>query len=311
MNPDTPQPDAPREEGAPIPEEANEPAGEPAGFPFTPGGVASFAVTGWGRLLKWQFITALALGSALLLLAAQHWAPVIDRFVHQHFPEQTGLNAGRLIWPADGQLVTVGNSYFVLRVDPQHDSETGLTGDVQVELTREDWTLRWVFGEQAFEYAPGTVELDRATAVPWWGSRRPFILLAVGASGGLLLLLGALLFGGLAAWPMKAVASYLNRESALGPVWRTATAATLPGIVLLTMGLLCYAIGLPLMGLLAVLPLCLLLSGGYAFLAVFQLPKSEDTAADPFGEGAGEEEETDETAGRGDNPFAADEPEDG
>ena len=110
---------------------------------------------------------------------------------------------------------------------------------------------------------------------------------------------------------VKVVASYLNRESGLGPVWRTATAATLPSIVLLTMGLLCYAIGLPLMGLLAVLPLCLLLSGGYAFLAMFQLPKSEDTTADPFGEGAGEEEETDETAGRGDNPFAAEEPEDG
>ena len=176
-------------------------------------------------------------------------------------------------------------------MDPQYDSETGLTGDVQVELTPEDWTLRWVFGEQAFEYAPGPVELDRATAVPWWGSRRPFILLAVGAGGGLLLLLGGLLFGGLAAWPMKAVASYLNRESALGPVWRTATAATLPGIVLLTMGVLCYAIGLPLMGLLAVLPLCLLLGGGYAFLALFRLPEAEDTAGDPFAEEAGDDED--------------------
>jgi len=311
MDPDTPQPDEFREEGAPVLDEQPEPAAEPAGFPFTPGGVAGFAITGWGRLFKWQFITALALGGALLLLAAQHWAPVIDRFVHQHFPEQTGLKDGRLIWPPDGQLVTVGNSYFVLRVDPQLDSETGLTGDVQVELTREDWTLRWVFGEQAFEYAPGTVELDRATAVPWWGSRRPFILLAVGAGGGLLVLLGSLLLSGLAAWPMKAAAFYLNRESALGPVWRTAAAAALPGTVLLTMGVLCYAMGLPLMGLLAMLPICLLLAVGYAFLALFQLPKAEETATDPFGEPTGDEEDAPATADSGDNPFTGSDDENG
>ena len=79
------------QERAPV--EENAPA--PSGFPFSFSSVASFAATGWGRLLLWQAVLAIALGGVrhvceslqastrsnrvkLLDRGARKWPPVFD-----------------------------------------------------------------------------------------------------------------------------------------------------------------------------------------------------------------------------------------
>ncbi len=94
-----------------------EPPSPPKGFPVTFSGVASFAETGWGRLLGWQFLMALALGGAVLLVLARHWAPVVDSAMAQ-LPAETGWRNGTLVWPDEKPVELGRNNYFCLIVDP-------------------------------------------------------------------------------------------------------------------------------------------------------------------------------------------------
>ena len=285
MDTDTPQPAEDQPEPllhAEVPEEAPD---APSGFPFTFSGVAAFAQTGWGRLLAWQLVMSIALGGGVLLVLGQHWARVIDRAVENHLPPEFGLRAGELIWPDDKPQVFARNAYLCLLVDPAGAQSHGQLADVQIELRRKSWVFRSLFGQVEFDYLQRDVPLTREQFVPWWGSRRPFLLLGAGAAVGLAGWLGGLALGFLFAWPAKLLAWFLDRDPRTGPLWRVAAAAFLPASALLAMGVLCYALRLlPLMGLLVLVPVHLLAGLGWLTGAVFRLPRVDPVAENPFGE---------------------------
>ncbi|HIL25590.1 MAG TPA: hypothetical protein EYG19_09360 [Verrucomicrobia bacterium] len=266
-----------------------EPPSPPKGFPVTFSGVASFAETGWGRLLGWQFLMALALGGAVLLVLARHWAPVVDSAMAQ-LPAETGWRNGTLVWPDEKPVELGRNNYFCLIVDPAGTARQGQLADVQVELRREDWLLGSVFGYFELNYAPGDLPLLREELAPWWGARRPFLLLALGAAAGALVWLGWLALGAAGGVVARAVAFYVDRQCNYTQGWRLAAAAQLPSALLLAVGVLCYALGLlPWMGLLVLVPLAALVAWAYLFFAPFFLPRIEAIEPNPFD---GEEEET-------------------
>ena len=315
MDPDAPQPlegePGPPQPEAEVPEAAPEP---PSGFPFTPRGVASFAQTGWGRLFAWQLVIAVTLGGSVLLVLGQHWAVVMDRAIQDHLPAQTGLRAGQLIWPDDQPQVFAHNRYLCVLVDPNAAADHGQLADVQIELRRGSWVCSSVFGEMEFDYLQCDLPLTREQFVPWWGSRRPFLLLGLGAAAGLAGWLGWLALGFLAIWPAKIIAYYSDRKRGFAQLWRMAAAAFLPASALLAMGVLCYALRLlPLMGLLVFFPLHLILGGGYLFLSSFYLPNLEASSENPFDEVSappdGDELESPGTEAA--NPFAVVNDEDG
>jgi len=300
-----PQPDAD------IPEAAPEP---PSGFPFTPRGAASFAQTGWGRLFAWQLVIALTFGGGVLLVLGQHWAVVVDRAIQDHFPAQAGLQKGQLIWPDDRPQVFDHNRFLCVLVDPNAAADHGQLADVQIELRRGSWVCSSVFGQMEFDYLQRDFPLARERFVPWWGSRRPFLLLGLGVAAGLAGWLGWLALGFLAIWPAKIIAYYSDRERGFAQLWRMAAAAFLPASALLAMGVLCYALRLlPLMGLLVLLPLHLILGGGYLFFTSFYLPKLGASSENPFDEDTapldGDEEESPRAEAA--NPFAVVSDEDG
>ena len=155
----------PPEETSPEPSEPIKPSAEPEpsppkGFPVTFSAVASFAETGWGRLLGWQFLMALALGGAVLLVLGRHWAPVVDSAMAK-LPAETGWRNGALVWPDDKPVELGRNNYFCLIVDPAGTARQGQLADVQVELRRDDWLLGSVFGYFELNYAPGDLPLLR------------------------------------------------------------------------------------------------------------------------------------------------------
>ena len=284
----------PPEETSPESSEPIEPSLEPKpsppkGFPVTFSGVASFAETGWGRLLGWQFLIALALGGAALLVLARHWAPVIDSAMQQ-LPAETGWRNGVLVWPDDKPVEFGRNNYFCLIVDPEGTARQGQLADVQIELRREDWLLGSVFGYFELKYARGDLPLLREELAPWWGARRPFLLLALGAAAGALAWLGWLVLGIAGGVVVRSVAFYVDRQCPTDGGWRLAAAAQLPASLLLSVGVLCYALGLlPWMGLLVLVPLAALVAWGYLFFAPFFLPRIEVSGPNPF---EGDEEET-------------------
>ncbi|MBC8324609.1 MAG: hypothetical protein H8E27_03150 [Verrucomicrobia subdivision 3 bacterium] len=279
----------------------------PKGFPVTFSGVASFAETGWGRLLGWQFLMALALGGAVLLVLARHWAPVVDSAMQQ-LPAKTGWHEGTLVWP-DDNLVELGrNNYFCLIVDPAGTARQGQLADIQVELRHEDWLLGSVFGYFELDYAPGDLPLQRKELAPWWGARRPFLLLAMGATAGALAWIGWLALGLGGGVIARTVAFYVDRQCPPGGGWRLAAAAQLPSALLLAVGVLCYALGLlPWMGLLILMPVAALIAWGYLFFAPFFLPKIETTGPNPFENETSETEQDDDESKFSDpeesNPF--------
>ena len=279
----------PPEETSPEPSEPIKPSAH-KGFPVTFSGVASFANTGWGRLLGWQFLMALALGGAVLLVLGRHWAPVVDSAMAK-LPAETGWRNGALVWPDDKPVELGRNNYFCLIVDPAGTARQGQLADVQVELRRDDWLLGSVFGYFELNYTPGDLPLMREELAPWWGARRPFLLLALGAAAGALAWLGWLALGLVGGVVARSVAFYVDRQCPTGGGWRLAAAAQLPAMLLLSVGILCYALGLlPWMGLLVLVPLVALVAWGYLFFAPFFLPHIEVSGANPF---EGEEEEAD------------------
>ena len=142
------------QECAPV--EENAPA--PSGFPFSFSSVASFAATGWGRLLLWQAVLAIALGGSVMLVLGQYWAPVLDAAVAQ-LPEQAGLHEGQLNWPADQTGVLSENGYLRIIIDPTSQQQHGQLADLQIEFRRDSWVLSSVLGYLDFRYAVDELSL--------------------------------------------------------------------------------------------------------------------------------------------------------
>ena len=263
-----------------VPVEENAPA--PSGYPFSFSSVASFAATGWGRLLLWQAVLAIALGGSVMLVLGQYWAPVLDAAVAQ-LPEQAGLHEGQLNWPADQTGVLSENGYLRIIIDPNSQQQHGQLADLQIEFRRDSWVLSSVLGYLDFPYAVDEFRINRETHIPWWGSRRPFLLLGASVGVGVSYCLLTLLFGFIGVWPAKTVAFFADREGGLSKLWRLTTAAWLPAGALLTMSCLCYALQfLPLMGLLILILLHLMVGWVFLFFAPFFLPPAVHTAENPF-----------------------------
>jgi hypothetical protein len=302
MDPDTPHP---LDGEPPEPEETS---GRFPGFPFTPGGVASFAHTGWSRLFTWQLAVSIALGGSILLVLSQHWAPVMNQAIEKHMPPKTGLKEGRLIWPDDEPKVFGHNQYLCLAVNPDGTGDHGHMADVQIELQRDSWVCQSIFGYLEFEYPMQDWPLTRKEFVPWWGSRRPFLLLGSAVVVGFLFWLGWLGLGFAGIWPIKTVAYYTDLESEFGKLWRMSAASLLPAGMLLAMGVLCYSTGFMKLAILLILiPLHLVFGGVYLFFSLFSLPKVTANTVNPFDENSSINVEDEKLVDADStNPFAGD-----
>mgnify|MGYP007063432368 CR=1 FL=1 len=255
---------------------------KPSGFPLTFSGVAFFASTGWGRLFFWQSVVAAAVAGSLMLLFGQHWSPVLNSAIEQ-LPEEGGLTEGRLEWPENHTGTLAGNQFLSVIIDLKGSQPHGQTADLQIELREGSWVAGSILGYLEFPYAIDTFEVDRITQIPWWGSRRPFLLICTSCIIGLSYCVISLFLGLIGCWASKTVAFFASRQSDTTSLWRLSTAAWLPSGALLSMGCLCYALGLlPLMGLLVLIPVCLVVGWAYVLFSPLLLPRLVDSGNNPF-----------------------------
>ena len=276
-----------------------------SGFPLTFPGVASFASTGWGRLFLWQAVVIAAIAGSCMLLLGQHWAPVLDSAISQ-LPEQGGLTEGRLQWPDTQSGTLSGNQFLRIIVDPNGEQQHGQLADFQIELRSESWVAGSTLGYMEFPYAIQTFQINRTKQIPWWGSRRPFLLIGVSVSIGLAYGFSCLLLGLVGVWPSKTVAFFSDRQGGFGPILRLSTAAWLPPGALIATASLCYALNLlPLMGFLIMIPLYCVAGWIYLFFSPFFLPRAVHSERNPFDEEGEQETPVDEVEPSGSgNPFA-------
>ena len=283
-----------KEESEPTPDTQNEEFAElsltedspkkASGFPITFGGVASFASTGWCRIFLWQAVVVMAMAGSLMLLLGQHWSPVLNLTISK-LPEQGGIYEGRLKWPETPSGTLAGNQFLRIIVDLNGEQQHGQLADFQIELRSESWIVGSILGYIEFPYTLQTFQFNRTKQIPWWGSRRPFLLIGISLSIGMAYGFVCLLLGLIGIWPSKTVAYFSDRQVDFGPLLRLSTAAWLPPGALITTASLCYALNLlPLMGFLIMIPLYFLTGWIYLFFSPFFLPSAAHSDRNPFGE---------------------------
>ena len=248
--------------------------------PLTFGGVASFAHAPPKRLLVVELAVASLVAASVVWCLSQTWF-ADARLAITRLPEQAAIRQGQLEWPA-GEPVRLAESKFLsILVDPDNQSDVNLTSDLQVELCRGEWKIRSLFGYVPLRYPSGwSISLSRAAVQPWWGAWQWVILAGIGVAviAGLLLQWAALAVIYLA--PVRLMVFFLDREVTRAGCWRLASAALMPGAVVMSGAILLYGMQrLPLVGLLLALALHLLVGWVYLLIAPFKLPKKSAALA--------------------------------
>jgi hypothetical protein len=178
--------------------------------------------------------------------------------------------------------------------------------DFGFTLKREGLLVRSLLGFHEVPYPPHWVmPLNRDDLEPWWGARKPFILIGIVVLVVALLLVGWAALATLYSSPVCLLAFYLDRKATWWDCWKLAAAALLPGALVMSGALWLYSMQrLNLIGLMITVPIQVLIGWIYASCAPKCLPSlSGDTAPNPFAKPArlgGDDSDSD----RENNPFA-------
>jgi hypothetical protein len=209
--------------------------------PFTFGGVAAFAGARLTRLLAAESVAAILVAVIAVWLLHRVYCPVILQFV-QKMPESARVADGALqgvpeTWIAESQFLAIA-------VKPQPGGEIGQDADLQIQLRQTDVCVGSVFWPDwgwAWPYGRGTsLNLARSNLEPWWSAWQPVLLAGAGAATLLWLLVGWAVLAAIYMAPAKFAAWMGDRFLPWGGAWRLASAALLPGAVVMAGAMLLY-----------------------------------------------------------------------
>jgi hypothetical protein len=250
------------------------PASSPSWQPITFGGVASFARGSFGRLLTVQFILALLVAGSVSVFLATAWFPVVEKAIAR-LPEKGGIRRGQLDWtgPSPGALAEA--TFLSIALDFENSQPAGQSADVQLELHRDGFSIRSLFGYLAISYPKDwTIALNRAEVEPRWGAWRPFLLVGIGACVAIGVMAVWLVLAAVYSLPLRLLTFYSDRDVGWPGCWRLAGAAQLPGALLLSGGILLYGFNrLNLIGLLFAWLLHVVIAWIYLGIAPTRLPR--------------------------------------
>lgn len=273
----------------------------PAWLPLTARGVAAFA----NAPLRWLGAAQCALAAAMAMLVA---ATVQDtwfagmRELLTRLPAEAAIRNGRLDWTNAAPARLVDGRYLAVAVDPERTGALGQEADLTLLLGETNAWCASLLGYAELPYPAGySVSLRRDDLAAWWGAREVFLVAAVGAGVGLLLLLLWWVLASVYWLPVWLLALIAQRDAGPSGAWRVAAAAQLPGLVVLAAALASYRFGwLNLLRLGYGTALSFVVAWVYVLWAPFVLPKAPLRPAkeNPFSGAATV------PARRPDNPFA-------
>ena len=258
-------------------------------LPFTFRGVASLAQGSGFRVGVVMIAVALFIAVCCVWFINRHWIPSIEEAISNLPDSSAAIHDGQLNWP-DAHPVELSNlkhaAFPRIIVDPYNHAEYGREADFQIELREKQWVFSSVFGYIALSYPKSMhLALSRKKLDPWWGARKPFLLLGVGMATILWLALVWPLAALVGVWPVRTVAYFADREGQLGVQWKLSLSSLMPGAMLFAIGIICYGLGLlPLMGLMIVFVLHLVVGWVFMFFSLFHLPRlnSAQYRGNPF-----------------------------
>jgi hypothetical protein len=258
---------------------------EPSGLPWQPltfGGVAGFAHASTARLLAIQAVVASLVAGSVIWLLHHSWEPSFSRAITQ-LPDRAQIYDGGLQWPAEETVWLSEDLFLSLVVIPSPaPTPPGHVGDLQLEFTPRELRVRSLLGYLPLPYPRGyQISLERSFLEPWWGAWRLPILVAVGAGTILFLLSCWALLAIAYAVVVRTVAFYADRPITTLGSWRVASAALLPGALLMAGAIVAYSLHhISMLQLLVVHGLHLLL--GWIYILASPLKLSSDRTEIPF-----------------------------
>lgn len=256
--------------------------------PVTPQGVAAFAQTSVSRVLLFQFVVALAISAAVMWFLSVNVAPVISKLVQQ-LPEEAVLQNGELK-NIPNRLADETKSLAVV-IDLAFAPPENQTADLQIQFGKKDVNVSSIFsstmGSFWREYPMElSIPLGRSMAEPWWGARKPFIIIIGGLLVGVAVFLSWQVLAIFYMWPVKILAYFNDRELSVSGSWKMASAALLPGALFMILAIFLYGYhALDLIRFILFFGLHVVIVWIYLLVSPVFLPKTSEAvvaAANPF-----------------------------
>jgi hypothetical protein len=202
--------------------------------PFTFGGVAAFSRDGFGRLLLVQFLCALIVSGSAVFFLHRAFVPVILGAI-QKMPDAAKMTDGHLTG-VDETLISE-TKFLAIVVSPETSDQIGQSADVQIQFRPTNFRVGSVFRPDwgwEFDYAPDlALNLSRSNLEPWWGAWNPIYLAGAGVAFVALLFVMWALLALIYTVPAKCAALFADRKLSWFGAWRMASAALLPGAILM------------------------------------------------------------------------------
>ena len=267
--------------------------------------IAFLATTSFKRLLLVQLVVACLVALSVWWSLQIAWVPRLEEAISR-LPDRGEIRSGKLDWPAESPMLLTGSPVVTVDIDLEGTAGINEMADFGFTLKREGLRVRSLFGFHELPYPLHWVlPLNRDDLEPWWGARRPFILIGIAVSVLALLLVSWAVLATLYSWPVYLLAFYLDRTATWWQCWKLAAAALLPSALVMSAALWLYSMQrLNLIGFLITVPIQLLLGWIYACCSPTCLPSlSRNSPQNPFAK-ATRPGGQDSDSGRAKNPFA-------
>jgi len=211
--------------------------------PLTPRGVAAFADARLRRLLLVQFVVAALVAGAVVWFVRDVWFPQVREAIRQ-LPAQGEIRRGKLAWRGDSPVQLAGDRFLAIVVDLNHEAEVGHEADVCVEFGQTDFQVVSLLGYWPVAYPKGwVIALNRAELEPWWGAWQPAILAGAALACVAALMLAWAILAAVYCAPALLVAFFANRNLNWRGAWKLASAAQMPGALLMIAATFFYGVG--------------------------------------------------------------------
>jgi hypothetical protein len=209
--------------------------------PLTFGGVAAFAGGRLWRLLAAEAAAAVMVGACAVWFLHRAYCPVILQAI-QKMPETARLAEGQL--QGVPETIMAESKFLAIAVTAQAGGEIGQDADIQIQLRQTDFCIGSVFWPDwgwAMDYGKGAAEgLGRSNLEPWWSAWEPILLAGAGAAVVVMLLVLWAVLGVVYMGPARLIAWFGDRQLTWGGAWRLASAASLPGALVLAGAIILY-----------------------------------------------------------------------
>src|SRR5215204_977215 len=160
---------------APAPAPIEKPRRPVAWQPFTPRGIAAFAINPFGRLFLLQVIFALlAAGTVIWFLRTTWFLPVREAI--RNLPATGALHSGQLEIGNFAPERFVTNQFLTFAIDVDSSRRHSYAADVSVIFRRTHFEVCSLFGCADFWYPTRDAPFNRLELEAKWGAWEPVLL---------------------------------------------------------------------------------------------------------------------------------------